>query len=302
MSFSLEIKKELSEIRMKKLCCRIHFLLGLLINADIKENKSLCTTISGDDIFETVSRMIQNVCHKPPKYELEEKLGHRLYHITFDDEKIRKLLEFVERGEDGESDFWNGECSDGNCRRSFLRGVFISCGTVSDPKSGYYFELKFKNAARGAFVYKLLSDEISEPKILNRRTGTSVGLYYKNGTTIEDVLTYLGCVKNIFDFINTKIEREIRNSVNRSTNCVAGNIAKSVNAAQKQVAVICELEERGMLSMLPDELFETAKLRIENPSASLSELALVHDPPISKSGLTHRLAKIADFAEEKKKN
>ena len=79
---------------------------------------------------------------------------------------------------------------------------------------------------------------------------------------------------------------------------MAGNIAKSVNAAQKQVAAISLLEENGKLSMLPDELFETAKLRLENPSMSLSELALKHEPPISKSGLTHRLAKIIEISEE----
>ena len=112
------------------------------------------------------------------------------------------------------------------------------------------------------------------------------------------MLTYLGNVKSVFDLMNAKIEREIRNSVNRSTNCVAGNISKSVSAAQNQIAAIAKIEGAGKLAMLPDELFDTAKLRMENPSASLAELARLHNPPISKSGLTHRISKIIEYSEE----
>ena len=162
--------------------------------------------------------------------------------------------------------------------------------------TGYHLEIKFKDAKIAKRIYQVLVEEGIPPKIVNRKT--SVGLYYKNSGGIEDMLTYLGGMKSLFDLMNAKIERDIRNSVNRSTNCVAGNISKSVDAAQKQIAAINEIESAGKLAMLPDELFDTAKLRMDNPSASLAELARLHNPPISKSGLTHRISKIIEYAEE----
>ena len=289
MSFSLEIKKELSELKMKKGCCRFFFLCGLSVDAQIYDERNIKVKTTVSAVRDEIVNFVHFVCHTEPKVTEKMNLGAPVYYVEYESEKIAAFLKGFENGE------INANCD--NCIRSFIRAAFVSCGTISEPSSGYHFEIKFKSIEKAKAFYKLLSDEGIEPKIVNRRG--SVGLYYKNSDAIEDVLTYLGAVNSVFEFINTKIEREIRNSVNRSTNCVAGNIAKSVSAARKQVETITALGEEGYLMQLPDELFETAKLRLEYPSAPLSELALKHTPPISKSGLTHRLAKIMDFAEEK---
>lgn len=289
MSFSLEVKNELAEFKIKKGCCKFFFMCGLIADADIEENGNVkCKTLSGEvkDIICTFARM---VCHTSPLVEEKTNLGRPVYYIEFNSEKMYTFISGFEKSEI----FPNCD----GCKKSFVKGVFVSCGTISEPSNGYHLEFKFKHIERARAFYKLLSDEGIEPKILNRKSAT--GLYYKSSGVIEEVLTYLGAVKTLFDFINTKIEHEIRNSVNRSTNCVAGNIAKSVSAASRQVEIIVALGEEGYLMALPDELFETAKLRLEYPSASLAELAIKHIPPISKSGLTHRLAKIISFAEEK---
>ena len=94
------------------------------------------------------------------------------------------------------------------------------------------------------------------------------------------------------------IERDIRNNENRATNFVAKNISKSVTASQRHIAAINKLKDLDKLSLLPSELLQTALLRVENDAVSLSELALLHDPPISKSGLNHRLEKICKFSED----
>lgn len=298
MSFSTEIKKELSEIKNKKSCCRSSFLAGIFIDAEFIDNNGLTVSVTGEELRDIVLDSIRAV-HKGEIDVAEETvLKMHIYRISIRSQAVRETLSAAEKSDDPISFFSNSICSDENCKKSLLRGAFLSTGTVNEPQKGYHLEFKLKKAERAAFVYRLLSDSALEPKIANRRSGSSVGLYYKNSTSIEDLLTYLGAVRHIFEFINTKIEREIRNSVNRSTNCVAGNISKSVKAAQNQVAAISSLESMGKLSLLPDELFETAKLRLENPSASLAELALMHEPPISKSGLTHRLAKIIELAEE----
>lgn len=298
MSFSLEVKKEFAEIKNKKSCCKKSFLLGLLIDSKCKENGDIELSVSGNEICEIVIDTI-TAAHKGDIQTIYEPvMGLDIYTVKFNSPILSSSLREIMSADPNEGIFKNPKCTNENCLKSFLRGAFITSGTLNEPQKGYHLEFKLKNMSSAAFLYKTLSGVGFDPKIANRRSGRSIGIYYKNSSSIEDLLTYLGAVKCIFDFINVKIEREIRNSVNRGTNCVAGNISKSVKAAQKQVSAISQLNESGKLSLLPDELYETARLRLCNPSMSLSELALKHNPPISKSGLTHRLAKIIDFAED----
>ena len=269
----------------------------MLIDGNLSDSGAIETRITGSDAYEMLESCLEGFKIKT-HITAEKKLDTEIYTVRFESEHFSRLLTQIDN--EGGSDVINIKCKEENCIRCFLRGAFIAHGTVSEPQKGYHLEYRFKSASRAAFVYKYLTDQGIEPKIINRKSGTGVGLYYKNSSALEDVLTYLGAVRCVFDLINVKIEREIRNSVNRGTNCVAGNIAKSVNAAQKQTAAISFLDEAGKLSMLPDELFETAKLRLENPSMSLAELARSHEPPISKSGLNHRLSKIIEVAENLK--
>ena len=264
-------------------------MCGLIADAQIGEDNVLRCKTTSIEIKDVICQFVRMVCHVDAVVEEKINLGAPVYHISFESEKLAR---FIKGFEEGEILF---NCD--NCKRSFIRAIFVSCGTISEPMKGYHFEFNFKHIERARSFYKLLSDEGIEPKIVNRKGAT--GLYYKNSGAVEDVLTYLGSMRMLFEFINTKIEHELRNSINRGTNCVAGNISKTVQAARRQVETITVLGEEGYLMMLPDELFETAKLRLEYPTVTLAELALKHTPPISKSGLTHRMAKIIDFAEEK---
>ena len=124
-----------------------------------------------------------------------------------------------------------------------------------------------------------------------------MSIYFKAADVIEDIITYFGSNNSVFELINAKIEREIRNDENRATNCVARNIMKSVQASSKQFEAIEKIIYHGLFESLPDELRTTASLRYSNLDVSMAELAALHDPPISKSGLNHRLNKIMDFAD-----
>ena len=295
MSFSSEVKKELVDIKIKKYCCRSAFLLGMLSDCPITEKDGRMvgtyTTLSTEN-RDLAERMLLGVWKTNVTRGEGVRMGAPYYTLDFEiGDRAAALMRICK---DGEEIFDEDFCP--LCKACFVRGAFVSNGTISDPMTGYHMEFKLKNAHVAKQMYELLVEEGVPPKIANRKT--AVGLYYKNSGGIEDMLTYLGGVKCVFDLMNAKIEREIRNSVNRSTNCVAGNISKSVSAAQSQIAAINKIEEEGKLAMLPDELFETAKLRKENPSLSLSELARAHNPPISKSGLTHRLSKIIEYSEE----
>jgi DNA-binding protein WhiA len=123
-------------------------------------------------------------------------------------------------------------------------------------------------------------------------------LYYKTNSAISDLIYYVGGTKSSFDVANTWVEHDIRNNENRATNCVARNISRSVSASQKHITAIEQLAACGRLSGLPEELQQTAALRLENDAASLSELARLHKPPITKSGLNQRLTKLLRAAEE----
>jgi DNA-binding protein WhiA len=176
--------------------------------------------------------------------------------------------------------------------------VFIAGATINDPSKVYHLEIPILNihSERIDSLRKFFLDMDISPNIMKREKKTS--LYFKSNTVISDILSYIGARRSGFLVANTYIERDIRNNENRATNFVAKNISKSVTATQKQIAAINKLKEADKLSMLPAELLQTALLRVENDAVSLSELALLHDPPISKSGLNHRLEKICKFSEE----
>ena len=182
------------------------------------------------------------------------------------------------------------------CPNAFLRGVFLGCGTVNDPKKGYHLELIFPTEARAELVARFLKKAVGE--VSRVRRGGRFGCVYKSNGAISDFLYFVGCSGTSFDLTNAFIERDIRNHENRATNCVAHNISRSVDASAKQRSAIERLIQTRRIDTLSDELRYTAQLRADNPSASLTELAMLHEPPISKSGLNRRLSKLMEAAEE----
>jgi DNA-binding protein WhiA len=173
--------------------------------------------------------------------------------------------------------------------------LFLCAGSVTDPKKSFHLEFRLVGAERAKKAYSILLEQGFEPKILNKEK--CVSIYFKTGDSIEDIITYFGANNSVFELINAKIEREIRNNEHRATNCVAQNIMKSVKASSRQFEAIEKIIYHGLFESLPEELRTTATLRYSNLDVSLSELAALHDPPISKSGLNHRLVKIMDFAD-----
>ena len=158
-------------------------------------------------------------------------------------------------------------------------------------------EIKCQRRERAKKLSDLLERHIAKPSLIERSKG--FGLYYKSNGKISDALCFVGGARSGFFTANVSIENDIRNNENRATNCVARNISRSVNASMKHVEAIRRLKESHRFESLSEELRYTAELREENPSASLSELAMIHEPPISKSGLNRRLTLILEAVEEK---
>jgi DNA-binding protein WhiA len=184
------------------------------------------------------------------------------------------------------------------CTRYFLRGAFITAGSVTDPAKTRQVTLSCRDGATARRLSEVLCEVGVPPHSIRRQNGMQ--LYYKNSVAIEDLFSYLHAHKTLFALINNKIEREIRNGENRATNCVAQNIQKAVKAAAAQTEAIEALQQSREWDKLSEMLRETALLRLSNPDATLSELALLHNPPITKSGLNHRLKKLTELASELK--
>lgn len=185
-----------------------------------------------------------------------------------------------------------------SCFSYYLRGLFLLFGNVTDPEKSYHLELSFETEELRDTVAVILSENGVTMK--NSKRKNRYLLYVKDSTEMEDFFAVIGANRLAFDLMNSKIVREVRGDANRQMNCDMANIKKTLSAAGKYIDVIEEMEERGHIIRLPADLRETAKLRIENTQASLADLGLLHNPPITKSGAKHRLDKILDFYNDLK--
>ena len=296
MSFSNEVKDELLALQLKKNCCRKAFLFGLLVNS-VRDKKNNFEVIYSDEkIADMVAEYLHSLYKITAEKELLLKPGKKYFKLIFTSNQFASRFETLESDPESLiSDVVVFNCS--LCEQSFLRGVFVSTATINDPQKSFHLEFSFlpNNVSVASKLYRFLSLLGFVAKITNRKNST--GLYFKSNSTISDLLYFAGAVKLSFDYADIGIEKELRNNENRATNCVARNIYKSVSAAQKHISAINLLISTQKLYSLPIELQETANLRLQNEEVTLSELAALHNPPISKSGLNHRLEKICREAE-----
>ena len=181
------------------------------------------------------------------------------------------------------------------CKRAYIRGAFIASGSMSDPSKSYHFEIVCNDMRQAEHLRDMMNSFDVDAKIVQRKRTYVV--YLKEGSQIVDILNVMEAHVALMELENVRIMKEMRNSVNRKVNCETANIHKTVSAAVKQTEDIRYLKAAGGFSDLSEELLETADLRLENPEASLKELGLMHNPPIGKSGVNHRLRKLSNLAE-----
>lgn len=183
------------------------------------------------------------------------------------------------------------------CKAAFLRGAYLAGGSVTDPIKGYHLELATTHQAVARETYILIHEAMGFHPKNAARAGGQV-LYLKQSEQISDFLTYLGAHVAAMGIMEARLEKELNNKVNRRCNCDDANTSKVVEAAQEQLAAIRKLRSLGLLDKLPTKLQAAAKAREENPEASLSELAEMMDPPITKPAMNNRMKKIVQAARE----
>ncbi len=292
-SFSSRVKLEILSELPRMNCCKKAFLFGLLYNSVCGENGRSLVSFGQKESAETAENLLGAVaeCEISERYHA----GRKKYFLEFSSKAFSSFIAKIIHGQ-SVREAAKFRCAE--CESAFLGGIIVSAATLNDPHKGYHLEviLSEKNSALIDPLRSMFSECGFEMKITNRANKSL--LYVKNNTAIADLLSYVGAMRASFDVANTYIERDIRNNENRATNFVAKNISKTVDATQKQIAAINKLIDANTLENLPKELYETALLRLENDELSLSELALLHEPPLTKSGLNNRLKRICREAEE----
>jgi len=183
------------------------------------------------------------------------------------------------------------------CRQSFMRGAFLAGGSVTDPEKRYHLELVTDHHSVCGEVRSLLLDMGFEPKSTSR-SGNYI-TYFKQSEAVADFLTTIGAPVAAMEIMSAKIMKDMRSSVNRRVNCDTANVEKTVEAAQEQLEAIRRIENTVGLDSLPEKLAQTARLRVNNPDISLSELAAMCEPAVTKSCLNHRLRRLMELSHSK---
>ena len=181
------------------------------------------------------------------------------------------------------------------CRRAYIRGAFLSVGSVNDPEKNYHMEFVLADEFSAEQLKELINSFGLDAKVVERKEHFVV--YLKEGEQIVDLLNIMEAPLALMDLENVRIMKEMRNDINRKVNCETANLNKVVGAAVKQLEDIEYIEEKIGLSSLPEQLEEIARLRLEYPDKSLKELGSFLSTPVGKSGVNHRLRKISNIAE-----
>lgn len=288
MSFSGEQKRGLLAEPYKLACCRRSFLVGILLAKGELVGEETVFRIESAESARTLMPQIAEAFGKEAEISPSRR-GGRGCELVLASRSAARLLR-----ENREEILYFPALRCRGCRDAFLAGVFFVAGRISDPSKQFCLEFSFGNKIS---VFQAFFAELGlSPHVATRRTERL--LYFRETAAIEDFFALAGMTQTAFLFMNRKIENEFRNNANRVTNCETNNIQRAVSACAEQTARIEELWRRGLLSRLPESLEETARLRLAYRDLSLSQLAQRAVPPLTKSGLAHRLAKIAALTDE----
>lgn len=281
MSFSSEVKGELAGHLGKSRHCQLAELAALISF----EGKSLADEPENHLLTGKYELLTENIFHVPytPGAKQEKWMLEAVKMWNFATQK-------PERTETVSGILLQQNC----CKRAFIRGAFLAAGSISDPNKSYHFEIVCRSHAQAQQLQEIINSFEMDAKTVLRKKNRIV--YLKEGAQIVDILNIMGAHVALMNLENVRILKEMRNSVNRKVNCETANISKTVNAAVKQLNDIEYIRQNAGLDSLPDNLKEIALLRLEYPDAPLGELGTYLDPPVGKSGVNHRLRKIAEIA------
>lgn len=299
VSFSAGVKAEISSMIPQKQCCALAQAFGVLLFSNTFSAQLIRIVTESRDF----AYMLPKLFRRAFGFDFDEfpslaSPGKLVFQIA-DEDKLAQIME--QCGFDPESTLalhvnlsvLEEEC----CRAAFLRGAYLAGGSVTDPGKGYHMEIATGHSYVARETYALMEEQLGFYPKLAQRSGSQV-LYIKHSDLISDALTYLGAPVSAMGIMEAKLEKELKNRVNRRCNCDDANTSKVVDAAQNQLGAIRILREKGEFETLPSKLKEAAVAREKNPESSLTELAGMMDPPITKPAMNNRLKKLMQMARE----
>lgn len=306
MSFSTEVKKELINCDIAYSCCLRSMAYGMLLFGRSFNLNNISMMTDSENTADTYIKVVSEATGAVVSKTVSPSGGK--YILSVDDEEDRKKvfrtfnLTGSERSLRINRSVLTNEGDDENncCFSAFIRGAFLSCGTVCDPNKMYTLEFIVPYMKLSEDFYALLEEANLEPKLTGRR-GVYV-VYFKDSTNIEDILAFMGASMAMLEIVGIKAMKDVRNRVNRVTNFDNANISKTVLASSAQLDAIYIIESMIGLDELPDDLKQIALLRKEYPEMSLRELGEELVPPVSRSGVNHRLMKLIEISKKLKNN
>ena len=298
-SFAYQVKSELCRVPVQRICCARAEAYGVLLYRNTFNAREIRIITENPEFAKRLPKLFHRAFNLrfdrlPGEQEGREKL---IFQIN-DPAKLERIIsQFGYEAKQTLAIHINfGVLEEDCCRTSFLRGAFLSGGSVTDPEKRYHLELAGNHCQASRELSALLTEMGFLPRMVSR--GASTVIYFKQSEHIEDFLTKLGAPVAAMDIMTTKVDKAIRNGANRAMNCDIANVNKILEAATMQQSAIEALEKSGKLDRLPEKLQQTARLRLEHPELSLSQLAELCDPPVSKSCMNHRLRKLNEEAKK----
>lgn len=307
MSFSSEVREELSGIlpqgereRKAAVCA---FLLCLGHTRRQTDGRKWLSLESDNALamrkcFTLLSKNANINIVVPESLEMRARRGRKSDKIQIPEEEFRDLSERLGLREvDGillPDPERIGEST--GAVGSFLREAFLCAGSMSDPNREYHLEFSCVSRGQAEVIRRILGQAGTHAGIVLRKRHPVV--YLKDSEEIVDVLRFMGAAISLMKVENVRIRKSVVNDTNRKTNCDMANISKTVSAASRQCEDIALLERAGVLPHLSRSLRRMAELRMENPELSLRDLGALVDPPISRSGVNHRLRRLSEEAQK----
>ena len=308
MSFSHEIKNELAHLEPERRCCEIAEHAG---NVRMEGNIMIGSRNGIGLELVTENNAVARKAYKGLKklFQVETEITvqrrnrlkkNNVYLVRVPGQpKVMEVLDVLGLTKDGlmynpeiSAELVKKEC----CRRSYLRGVFLGAGSLSDPMNSYHLEIVANSEEYAESLVKLIETFGLHPKISSRKNVLLV--YLKESEQIADFLNIIGAHQALLELENIRIQKEMRNQVNRLVNCESANMNKTIDAAYKQRMNIELIQKYHGFEKLNEGLRAVAEARLEYPEVSLKELGTLMDPPIGKSGINHRMRKLEELADE----
>ncbi len=308
MSFSNEVRNELSHIIPSKSCCQRAELAAILaLRGDLicREDgtRTLLAEAENAASARKVYRLLKERCELQPTVRIKERKRFKktrfyIAEAPVDDKDIRLMgeLGIIEKeGKLKREVDWTllGKSC---CKRAYLRGVFTCKGFINRPEGNYHLEIVLHDTRMAQDIKKILAKMGVEARIGERKNNLIV--YIKDSEKIVDFLRVVEASKSLLEFENVRIIKSMRNQVNRQVNCETANLGKTIDASVRQVELIESLIAKLGINKIPHQFRDLAILRIDHPDSTLKELGVMMNPPLTKSGVAYRMRKLETFAED----